>query len=295
MAAPTVPSPSPAPQSSAPATRRFFPDYSLGLLWNLALRELRSKYKRSLLGWGWSLLNPLAQLGIYSVVFGLLFHTVPPVGDPSGIHFYGFYLVAGLLPWAFFTNNIMGAIQSLTANGNLIRKVYFPRSILPFATSLSWMVSFAIELLALTIVLLVFQTMNLLLLPVVVVAAVVLMGFGLGLGLAVSAFNVYFRDVEYLTGILLQIWFFLTPIVYTPAQMVSPTTGKPYEVFGVSVLTLEKANPMFHFVGLFRTLFYDQHLPGISEWGWVLGFAAGTLLVGSAIFRKVEPRMAEEL
>ena len=293
MAAPTVPGPS--ADASQPTARRFFPDYSLGLLWNLALRELRSKYKRSLLGWGWSLLNPLAQLGIYSVVFGLLFQTVPPVGDPSGIDFYGFYLVAGLLPWAFFTNNIMGSIQSLTSNGNLIRKVYFPRSILPFATSLSWMVSFAIELLALTVVLLVFQTMNLLLLPVVVVAALVLMVFGLGLGLAVSAFNVYFRDVEYLTGILLQIWFFLTPIVYTPAQMVNPDTGQPYVVLGVSVLTLQKANPMYHFVGLFRTLFYDQHLPGLSEWGWVLGFAAGALLVGSLVFRKVEPRMAEEL
>lgn len=293
MAAPTAPGASSS--STPPATRRFFPDYSLGLLWNLALRELRSKYKRSLLGWGWSLLNPLAQLGIYSVVFGLLFQTVPPVGDPSGIGFYGFYLVAGLLPWAFFTNNIMGSIQSLTSNGNLIRKVYFPRSILPFATSLSWMVSFAIELLALTVVLLVFQTMNLLLLPVVVVAALVLMVFGLGLGLAVSAFNVYFRDVEYLTGILLQIWFFLTPIVYTPAQMVNPDTGQPYVVLGVSVLTLQKANPMYHFVGLFRTLFYDQRLPGLSEWGWVLGFAAGALLVGSLVFRKVEPRMAEEL
>lgn len=280
---------------TATARRRKRPDYPLELLWNLTLRELRGKYKRSILGWGWSLLNPLVQLAVYSAVFGILFKATPPPGDPSGIHAYSFWLVSGLLAWNFHLNGVMGAIGSLAGNGNLIRKVYFPRSILPFATSLSWLVSFAIEIAALIVILAVFQTINLAVLPLVVVAAALLMLFSLGLGLLVSAVNVYFRDIEYLTQIALQVWFFGTPIVYNEKLLTNPKTGLHYHLLGIDVLTIEKLNPMYHFTGLFRTLLYHQTWPTFGEIGVLVAFTAASLAVGSFVFRRIEPRMAEEL
>jgi ABC-2 type transport system permease protein len=92
---------------------RLLPDTSglpTELLWNLTLRELRSKFKRSALGWLWSVINPLASIAIYTVVFGVFFEVEPPVGDPSGLEVYGFWLVCGLLPWTFLSNGLNGAV-----------------------------------------------------------------------------------------------------------------------------------------------------------------------------------------
>src|SRR3954467_2399649 len=116
------------------------------LLWNLTLRELRGKYKRSVLGWGWSLLNPIVFLGMYSVVFVYIFKQTPPVGDPSGLNVYPFFLVTALLPWTFHSNCINGAIMSLAGNVNLIRKVWFPRYLLPASVGFSWLITFGIEM-----------------------------------------------------------------------------------------------------------------------------------------------------
>ena len=109
--------------------------YPRELLVNLTLRELRGKYKRSTLGWAWSVINPLALIVVYTIVFGSFFGAEPPVGDPSDLHSYAFYLVAGLLPWLFLSNGITGAVASLTGNEGLIKKVYFPRSILPTSST----------------------------------------------------------------------------------------------------------------------------------------------------------------
>ena len=114
---------------------------------NLTLRELRGKYKRSVLGWGWSLLNPLAQMAIFSLVFGFFLKVDPPVGDPSGLHVFAFFLLCGLLPWTFLANGAhQRAWASLLANANLVKKVWFPRELLVGATVGSFGVSFLIEL-----------------------------------------------------------------------------------------------------------------------------------------------------
>jgi ABC-2 type transport system permease protein len=128
---------------------------SRDLLWNLTLRELRTKYRKSVLGWTWSMLNPLATVAIYSFVFGVLFRAEPPVGENSGIKVFALYLLCGILPWNFFILVTGTGMQSMLANAGLVKKVAFPREVLVFANSLHGIVQFSIEMGLLTIALLI--------------------------------------------------------------------------------------------------------------------------------------------
>src|SRR5205814_7417312 len=121
------------------------------LLTNLTLRELRSKYKRSVLGWAWSLLNPLATMVIFTLVFSKLIGVRIPPGDPSGLHVFALFLLCGLLPWNYLSNSVNSGASVLVINGNLIKKVYFPRETLVAATTASWLFSLMIELGVLTV------------------------------------------------------------------------------------------------------------------------------------------------
>jgi ABC-type polysaccharide/polyol phosphate export permease len=269
--------------------RRRFPRE---LLWNLTLRELRGKYKRSILGYGWSLINPLVFLGIYSFVFSVLFKTEPPVGNPSGLHVYAFFLVCGLLPWTFHSNCINGSILTLSGNGNLIRKVYFPRWMLPGSNVASWLITYAIELLILTIALLIAGGSPVKFLPMVVLVVVIQTVFSFGIGLFASALNVFFRDIEYLTGIFLQIWFWATPIIWPPSLLLKP--GAP-TVFGIALIDIIKWNPMYEFVEAYRDLLYDNRMPPASRWVYMVLWAVVAIVIGGLVFKKMSPRMAEEL
>ena len=137
------------------------------LLWNLTLRELRTKYRKSVLGWTWSMLNPLATVAIYSFVFGVLFRAEPPVGENSGIKVFALYLLCGILPWNFFILVTGTGMQSMLANAGLVKKVAFPREVLVFANSLHGIVQFSIEMGLLTIALLVAGSIFLPWLPIV--------------------------------------------------------------------------------------------------------------------------------
>ena len=116
------------------------------LFHNLTLRELRSKYKRSVIGWGWSMINPIANMLIYTVVFALLLQIKPPFGVPSGLHNYAIMLLAAMLPWNFFQGSIMESMGAMLGNQNLIQKTYFPRELIPGATVASKVVSHLIEM-----------------------------------------------------------------------------------------------------------------------------------------------------
>ena len=116
------------------------------LIANLTLRELRGRYKRSVLGWTWSLLNPLSTVVIYSIVFGVLLNGDPPKGDPSGVKNFTVWLLCGLLPWNYFGGSLNGAMGVLTGNAGLIRKVYFPREGLVLSFVASILVTFLIEM-----------------------------------------------------------------------------------------------------------------------------------------------------
>jgi ABC-2 type transport system permease protein len=262
------------------------------LLVNLTLRELRGKYKRSALGWTWSLLNPLATMAIFSLVFGVFLRVPIPTGDPSDLKNFPAFLLCGLLPWNFVSNSINGSMIALLGNAGLIKKVFFKREVLVASTVLALDVSFAIEMAVLAIFLLVLGNMVLPWLIGAVVLGILLTVFATGMGLVASVLNVYFRDVQYLVGIGLQVWFYATPIVY-PITTVPET----WEVAGrdVPLRSIYEVNPMVGFVETFRDLLYDLAFPSWGTVAYLVAWSIGVLIVGLAVFRHFEPRLAEEL
>jgi ABC-type polysaccharide/polyol phosphate export permease len=256
---------------------------------NLTLRELRGKYKRSALGWGWSMINPLAQMAIYSLVFGFFLKVPPPTGDPSGMKVFAFFLLCGLLPWTFLANGITGGMGSLIANANLLKKVWFPRQLLVASTVASFGVSFLIEMAVLTVALLIAGNMVLPWIAPVLVVALIQAAFVLGLALALSVWTVYFRDLEYLVGIGLQIWFYATPIVY-PVSVVEEALEDHPRLF-----ELYMANPMAQFADAYRDLLYSLRFPTLGNVLYLLACATVSLLIGVTAFRRLDGRLAEEL
>lgn len=262
------------------------------LLVNLTMREVRGKYKRTALGHGWSLVNPLATIAIYSVVFGTFLQIVADPGDPSGVHVFALWLTCGLLPWSFFANTVTSGMGALLANANLVQKVYFPRELLVGATVFSWDISFLIEMAVLSVALLVAGAMVLPWLPAVLFMVAVLTVFGLGLALLLAVVNVYFRDTQHLLAIGFQMWFYLTPIVYPMSRVVDAEAKLSFDL---PLVALFKFNPMYHFTVVFRNLLYDNRGPALDNVLVCLVSAAVSLAVGLTVFRRFAPRIAEEL
>jgi ABC-2 type transport system permease protein len=268
------------------------------LLANLTSRELRGKYKRSVLGWSWSLINPLVTMGIFYVVFGVILGAGKGVeGHPSGLANFALYLAIGLLPWGFLANGMTGSIGSLIANANLVKKVYFRREILVFSAVGAFLVTFLIEMLVLCVVLLVVGNNILPWLPVVIAVIAVQTLFVTGMGLTVSVLNVYFRDTQHFLSIFLQLWFYATPIVYPLALVRDKIAGHPLFIgsWHVPMQGIYEANPMVRFVKIYHALLYDLRAPAWGDVAYVVTVAVVVLLIGYRIFLRFEPRLAEEL
>jgi len=262
-------------------------------LWiNLTLREFRSKYKRSVLGWGWSLLNPLASIAIYWLVFGVFLDVQAPAGSPSGVSLFVLYLICGLLPWTFLANGLSSGMTSVVGNAALVKKVWFPREVLVFSVIASWLISFCIEMSVATGLLIAGGSEPYVYLPGVLVVMLLQTVFITGLSLGLAAVNVYFRDVSHLMGLFLQLWFYLTPIVYSLEQV--PETKRLGSI-DVPVRRLLELNPMLHFVNCYRALLYDNRWPSMADALWVVGAAGVAIVVGWRCFRRLEPLFAEEL
>ena len=227
---------------------------SRDLLWNLTLRELRTKYRRSFLGWAWSMLNPLSQILIYGFVFGTLFEASPPIGDPSGLDNYALYLLCGLLPWNFFSLITSLGLGAVSNNAGLVRRVAFPREVLVFSNVLHACVQFAIEMSILLIVFVIAGSAFYPWLPVILLTSILLAVFASGLALALSVLAVYFRDVSYLWAILVQVWFYATPIVYPPSLLEANAPDWAYRLL--------RLNPMNMFAEVYRACLYDAGAPG---------------------------------
>jgi lipopolysaccharide transport system permease protein len=259
---------------------------------NLTLRELRGKYKRSALGWAWSLVNPLATMGIFAIVFKFVLRIEPEVGDPSGLVNFPFFLLCGLLPWNFFLAGLTNGMSAPLANGGLIKKVYFPREVLTASVVAAWAVQFVLELVVLIVALLFVGSFALPYIPGLMLVLVIQTAFVYGLGLGLGALNVYFRDVQHFLGLALQLWFYATPVVY-PMNLVP----KQAHVFGFELpfQKLYELNPMVRFVNMYRDLVYHLRWPELGDLAYVTGVAIFTVVVGRWIFLKLEPRFAEEL
>lgn len=257
------------------------------LLWNLTLRELRGRYKRSLLGWGWSLLNPIAFMLVYTFAFSLILQAKPLSGNPSGLRSYAFFLLSGLLPWTFFSIAVTTAMSGIVGNAALVRKVAFPREHLIVATVLAGLFTLGIELMVLSVALVFKGNIVVVWIPLIVLTAVLLAIFATGLGLALAAGYVYFRDLSYLWSIVAQAWFFATPVVYPPSLVEGRLPDGLVRVYNDL--------PMAVVVRIFRNLMYDLRMPRLIDFGLLTAYATVSVLVGWWIFDRLEARFAEEL
>jgi ABC-2 type transport system permease protein len=266
------------------------------LLSNLVLREVRGQYKRTIFGRLWSLVSPLASMLVYTFVFSFVFKVQPAKGDPSGLDVYAVWLLCGLLPWTFFANAVSSGMGSLVANAGLITKVYFPRLVLPVSAVFSVAYNWLFEMLILVLAILIVGGFVWPWLPFVVLMMLVLAVFAAGIALLLSIANVYFRDTQYLLSIILQIWMYMTPIVY-PITLVADQSDRIGGLLGtpVTILDIYTLNPMLHFVEVFRTLLYDNTWPAVPDVIACVIWAIVAVVLGVWAFSRKEKRLAELL
>lgn len=265
------------------------------LVLTLTRRELSSKYRVTALGHVWSLANPLAMMLVYTLVFSFIMRVQPDPGDPSGVDIYALFLLCGLLPWLFFTGVVNGGIGALIGNGVLIKKVAFPRTALVTSASLALLCTFGIEIAVLVVVLAVVNPAALMWAPLAAVFIIVLWAFAVGVAMMLAIANVYFRDTQHLVVILLQVWFFLTPVIY-PISLVRQQSEALGHVLGpITLLDLYSLNPMCQFVTVFRNILYDNRLPDLSSALACVMIAAIVFGAGIWVFKRYESRLAEVL
>jgi ABC-type polysaccharide/polyol phosphate export permease len=257
------------------------------LIGNLAQRELKSRYKRSLLGWGWSLINPAATLLIYALVFGSFLRITPPVAGNGELRSFALYLFAGLVVWNFFNNVMTGSMGSLLGVGSLLRKVYFPPESPAIANAFAVITQTVVEAAILVVAMAAVGNASWTFVFVPWILVFVLL-FSLGVGLILSLLNVYFRDVGYLTTILLNLLFYATPIIYTFDLV-------PQRVGFLPVRAIITLNPLTQFVGGMRDAVYLLQVPSL---GRIVGIIASSLVAflgGWAVFSRHSREISEEL
>lgn len=244
------------------------------LLYFLIWRDLKVRYKQTLLGASWAIIQPLIAMIVFTYFFGKLAR-VPTDGVPYPVFFY-----TGLLLWTYFSNSLISGANSLVGNANLITKVYFPRLIIPSAAVLAGLLDFAIAS-VLLIGLLIYYDIGvtiryLMLLPLVALATVLALGFGIWL----SALNVRYRDVRYALSFMVQIWLFLSPVIY-------PSSVVPEEWRWLMVM-----NPMTGIIEGFRASLFGRPFQWTAL-GYSAAFGVVLLLYSSYSFRRMERHFAE--
>jgi len=251
------------------------------LLFSLTKKELKVKYRGSVLGFLWSLLNPILTMLVYTFVFSIILR--------AGIKEFAIFLICALLPFNFLSNSVNYGTGSIISNSNLVNKIYFPREILPLSIVLANLFNFLLELVALFIALAVLGYKFYLFLYILPVLIFIQFFLVVGMTLLVSALNVFFRDLQHLITIIMMVWFFGTPIIY-PLQMVP-------ERFQFII----KLNPMTVYAAYYRNIFYyikypeNAGFPGTMETLIALGITLLIFFIGYFVFKKLEPRFAEEI
>lgn len=256
------------------------------LILNLVKRELKARYKNSVLGFFWSLLNPLGMMLVFTFVFTVM-------SPNNQIRNFPIFFLCGFLPWQYFSSGVMTSMNSILANSNLVKKVYFPREVLPVSTVLAVLVNFLLALLVLFGALIVTHTRlspYIWLLPVVILMQTC---FVLGVSLVLSALNVFYRDTMMIMDVVMQAWFFLTPIFY-------PIESLPYSYqLGDITINVRRLmyilNPMASFVATYRDLLYWGYRTDLD---FFLRTAATSLIVlafGYWFFLRFSRRFGEEV
>jgi ABC-type polysaccharide/polyol phosphate export permease len=256
------------------------------LIFNLAQRELRARYKKTLLGRLWSLINPASMLLIYTLVFGVFLKQTPPQSS-SGSTVYALYLFAGLYVWNYFNGTVTGAIVALQTSGPLLNKVYFPPACPAIANTVTVLFQALIEAAILAVVMVAIGNVSVtfLLFPLLIFLVTL---FALGVGLALSVYNVFYRDVGYLVTIALNLLMYLTPIVY-------PITAVPEEAWGLPLRTIIQLNPIAQFVQWSRDAFWLLEWPSPLSFACVIGVSVLTFVVGLVLFNRKSRDIVQEL
>ena len=238
-------------------------------------KEIRGKYKGSFLGVLWSFLNPLLMVLVYALVFPYIMRT--------NVDNYLVYLITGVIPWNFFTTCITTGCNCVWINGGIIKKVYFPREILPISVVAAGLINFLISCIIILLFVLfggIGFSIELLWLPLI---AIIQSALSLGLLFILSAINVYVRDIEYLVGFLLNLLFYATPILYTA------------DMFPESIRWVLYLNPMTTIIESYRNIFYYQQSPALTSLMIVFAVSFIILIIGYLIFKKLERGFAEEV
>jgi homopolymeric O-antigen transport system permease protein len=238
------------------------------LIWALAMKELRVRYKRSILGFVWALLNPLMMMVILTVVFSQILRFQVPN--------YEVFLISALLPWIFFSQSMGYSMESIVSNGELLKKVKIAKSVFPLAAVLSNVINFLLSLVPLALILLIVGFpfhWTWIYLPVSLIGLIL---FTLGCGFFFATANVFFRDVSHIVQIVLSAWFYLSPVMYRPEFL--PEQYRPFF----------RLNPMLYFLNQFRLVIYDGQLPQPRSIVLCLAIGVLALALGYAYFRRSE-------
>jgi len=238
------------------------------LIWALAIKELKVRYKRSVLGFLWALLNPALMMGVLTAVFSTILR--------FGIPHYAIFLLSVLLPWTFFSQSLSYAVESIVGNGELIKKVSVPKLVFPVAAVVSNIINLLLSFIPMALVVLLMRHpfySTWLYLPVPIVALII---FTLGATFFFAAANVYYRDIAHILQVVLSAWFYFTPIIYA------------LDFIPANRQWLFKLNPIIYVINGFRLAIYYGQLP---QWSSIVAsFACAfiALIVGFAIFRKYQ-------
>jgi lipopolysaccharide transport system permease protein len=247
-----------------------------GLFFFLVWRDIKVRYAQTVFGTAWAVLQPVTSMVVFTVIFGR-FVRVSSEGVP-----YPVFSLAGVVPWTYFSSALSGASNSLVSNTSLITKVYFPRLVIPGAPVLAALVDFAIASVVLLLVMLGFgrlpNLVTALLLPFPVL---LMMMTALGVGCWLSALNIQYRDIKHVTGFLVQVWMYASPIVY------------PLAVVPQAYRTLYAINPMASAIAGFRAALLGTPGPSAVELAISLGSATVLLLSGVLYFRRTERIFAD--
>ena len=238
-------------------------------------KEIRGKYKGSFLGVLWSFLNPLLMVAVYAIVFPYLMRMTQDN--------YLVFLITGVIPWVFFTTVVTSGCNCVWINGGIIKKVYFPRVILPISVVVAALINFLISC-AIILIFVFFSgigfSLNILWLPLI---ALIQSMLSLGILLVLSAINVYVKDVEYLVQFLMNLVFYATPIIYNAS------------IFPQKFRWVLYLNPMAHLIDAYRSIFYYKSMPNLQSLGIVGVVSLVVLILGYLVFNKLEKGFAEEV
>ena len=243
---------------------------------SLVRRELRGKYKKSALGFMWTFINPLLQLIVYDLVFSVIMR--------AGVEKFYLYLFVGLIPWLFFSAAITGGSVSVIAQKDLIKKIKFPREIIPISYVTSQFVNMILSFIVVIAVSLISGVRltpgGVLCLPVIMIVEYIM---ALGIAMISSSVTVYFRDMEHILAIVAMAWMYATPICY-------PETLVPEKY-----LSLYRLNPVTPVINAYRDVLYYGQTPDLRTLGLAVMIGVVTLILGILIFGKLQRRFAEEL